>query len=134
MAFGGFPPGARRVAEIVVEQFASPYPEPVEDALADEVVEAGLTDDEVDEPLDPDEDAPVDAESLAELETEVQQAAQLDEAFLQEGVLELLGIYLHEVRRFQLLSAEEEITLSRAYDDGRAAAAKLLAGVELSGD
>jgi RNA polymerase primary sigma factor len=123
-----------QVAEIVVEQFANPYPEPVEDALVEEAVETGLADEEVDEPLDPDEEGPVDAASLAELEGEVQQAAQLDEAFLQEGVLELLGIYLHEVRRFQLLSAEEEISLSRAYDDGRASAAKLLAGVELSGD
>ncbi|HEY3107209.1 MAG TPA: sigma-70 family RNA polymerase sigma factor [Chloroflexota bacterium] len=122
------------MTEIVAEQFASPYPEPVEDALVEEAVEAGLADEEVDELRDPDEEGPVDAASLAELEGEVQQAAQLDEAFLQEGVLELLGIYLHEVRRFQLLSAEEEISLSRAYDDGRAAAAKLLAGVEPSGD
>jgi RNA polymerase primary sigma factor len=120
-----------------VEQFASPYPEPVEDSLAEEVVEAVLTDeeaDEADEPLEPDEEGPVDAASLAELESEVQQAAQLDEAFLQEGVLELLGIYLHEVRRFQLLSAEEEISLSRSYDDGRTAAEKLRNAIELSGD
>jgi RNA polymerase primary sigma factor len=122
-----------RVAEIVVEPFASPYPEPAEDTAVEEVAEGGLTDEEVDEPLDPEDEGPVDAASLAELEGEVQQAAQLDAAFLQEGVLELLGIYLHEVRRFQLLSAEEEISLSRAYDDGRAASAKLLA-VELVGD
>jgi RNA polymerase primary sigma factor len=122
-----------RVAEIVVEPFASPYPEPAEDTAVEEVVEVGLTDEEVDEPLDPEDEGPVDAASLAELEGEVQQAAQLDAAFLQEGVLELLGIYLHEVRRFQLLSAEEEISLSRAYDDGRAATVKLLAE-ELVGD
>jgi RNA polymerase primary sigma factor len=122
------------VTERVAEQFASPYPEPVEDALAEEVVEAVLADEEVDEPLEPDEEGPVDAASLAELESEVQQAAQLDEAFLQEGVLELLGIYLHEVRRFQLLSAEEEISLSRAYDDGRAAEAKLRGALELTAD
>src|SRR5207245_599958 len=79
-----------QVADIVVEQFASPYPEPVEDALVEETVDAGLADEEVDEPLDPDDEGPVDAASLAELEGEVQQAAQLDEAFLQEGVLELL--------------------------------------------
>ena len=91
------------MAEIVVEPFASPYPEPAEDTAVEEVVEGGLTDEEVDEPLDPEDEGPVDAASLAELEGEVQQAAQLDAAFLQEGVLELLGIYLHEVRRFQLL-------------------------------
>jgi len=90
------------VAEIVVEPFASPYPEPAEDTAVEEVAEGGLTDEEVDEPLDPEDEGPVDAASLAELEGEVQQAAQLDAAFLQEGVLELLGIYLHEVRRFQL--------------------------------
>jgi RNA polymerase primary sigma factor len=120
------------VVEIVAEQFPNPYQEPVEDVLVEDVVEAGLTDEEADQPLDPDDDAPVDAASLAELEGEVQQAAQLDEAFLQEGVLELLGIYLHEVRRFQLLSAEEEISLSRAYDDGRASAVSLRGAVDLS--
>ena len=91
--------------------------------------------DDADEPLDEvmataddvvDGDEPSEAELTPELEAEVVDAVAVDEAFLDQGVLELLGIYLHEVRRFPLLTAEEEITLSRAYDHGRAAQVKLL--------
>jgi RNA polymerase primary sigma factor len=79
-----------------------------------------------------DEDGePSEAELTPELEAEAVDAAAVDEAFLDQGVLELLGIYLHEVRRFPLLTAEEEITLSRAYGGGRAAQETLTAGSEL---
>jgi RNA polymerase primary sigma factor len=67
-----------------------------------------------------------DPEAIAAVEGEVAAAqAAIDAEFLEQGVLELLGIYLHEVRRVPLLTAEEEISLSRAYDNGRAAQAKL---------
>jgi RNA polymerase primary sigma factor len=124
--------------EIVADQFPNPFAEPADDVIAADAaeVEAELAVEvEVEEPVEAVEDAPVDAESLAELEAEVARAdAALDAAFLNEGVLELLGIYLHEVRRFQLLTAEEEITLSKSYDDGRAAAVKLRSGSELDAD
>ncbi|HEY3081200.1 MAG TPA: sigma-70 family RNA polymerase sigma factor [Chloroflexota bacterium] len=66
----------------------------------------------------------LDADEIAAVEAAAAQAA-VDEEFLEQGVLELLGIYLHEVRRVPLLTAEEEITLSRTYDEGRAAQARL---------
>jgi RNA polymerase primary sigma factor len=92
--------------------------------------------DAVDEPLDEvvavaegvvEGEEPDDADLTPELEAEVEavDAAAIDEAFLEGGVLELLGIYLHEVRRFPLLTAEEEITLSRAYAAGRATERRL---------
>jgi RNA polymerase primary sigma factor len=111
-------------------------PPPLDAALGDEeplaeldeaadadAAEAVPTADDLDEP-----------EITPELEAEVEAVDQaaVDEAFLDQGVLELLGIYLHEVRRFPLLTAEEEITLSRAYDEGRAAEAKLRAGAEVT--
>src|SRR5262245_57609475 len=66
----------------------------------------------------------LDADDIAAVEAAAAQAAA-DDGFLDQGVLELLGIYLHEVRRVPLLTAEEEIVLSRAYDEGRAAQARL---------
>src|SRR5262245_53035962 len=66
----------------------------------------------------------LDVDEIAAAEAAAAQAA-VDEEFLDQGVLELLGIYLHEVRRVPLLTAEEEIVLSRAYDEGRAAQARL---------
>jgi RNA polymerase primary sigma factor len=79
--------------------------------------EAGAGDDPEDDP-----------EAIAAVEVEVAAAqAAIDAEFLEQGVLELLGIYLHEVRRVPLLTAEEEISLSRAYDNGRTAQAKLAA-------
>ena len=39
------------MAEIVVEQFANPYPEPIEDALAEEAREARLADEAFGEAL-----------------------------------------------------------------------------------
>jgi RNA polymerase primary sigma factor len=85
------------------------------------------------EPADDAEDDPEaalqTAETLAEVEGEVAMAqSAIDAEFLEQGVLELLGIYLHEVRRVPLLTAEEEISLSRAYDNGRAAQTKLTRG------
>jgi RNA polymerase primary sigma factor len=81
----------------------------------------------------PEEDRPeaeleLDADELATAEDEaatLSAQAAVDDEFLDQGVLELLGIYLHEVRRVPLLTAEGEITLSRAYDEGRAAQAEL---------
>ncbi|TAK20493.1 MAG: sigma-70 family RNA polymerase sigma factor [Chloroflexota bacterium] len=102
--------------------------------LDDEVAPDAI-DDNVDSESEPvaevEVDPDVDVAELAEVEVEVAAAqAALDAEFLDQGTLELLGIYLHEVRRFPLLSAEEEISLSRAYDQGRAATARLTAGVE----
>ena len=86
----------------------------------DAAAEADPEDDRADAELD------LDADELAAAEDEaVAAAAAADEEFLDQGVLELLGIYLHEVRRVPLLTADEEITLSRAYDEGRAAQGRL---------
>src|SRR5438552_4065663 len=66
---GASPPGAAAVPEIVADQFPNAFPEPSDDAVVAEVaeVEAELAvEAEVEEPVDVAEDAPVDAESLAE--------------------------------------------------------------------
>jgi RNA polymerase primary sigma factor len=114
--------------------------EVVLDVVAGGVIEVG------DGPLDEAEVAavldevgseePSEDELTAEVEAEAVDAAAVDaaavdEAFLEQGVLELLGIYLHEVRRFPLLTAEEEITLSRAYGAGRVAQEKLAVAADL---
>jgi RNA polymerase primary sigma factor len=123
-------------SEIVVDRFpengwtdgespaALPLPEATLDVEGVEDAEIADVAAEADE-VEVDTEEAVDAESLAELEGEVAQVeTTLAQAF-DDGQLELLGIYLHEVRRFTLLTAEEEITLSRAYDEGRASATKL---------
>jgi len=46
----------------------------------------------------------LDADEIAAVEAAAAQAA-VDEEFLEQGVLELLDIYLHEVRRVPLLTA-----------------------------
>jgi len=116
------------VSETLTDSYAAPFPESVDEALVQEaLVGEGEAVEQMDAAdIEVGEDAPVDPGTIAELETEVARAdAALDEAFVDEGVLELLGIYLQEVRRFQLLTAEEEIILSRAYDEGRQSALAL---------
>ena len=72
------------------------------------------------------DDVPAAEEIEAEIEAEAAAAtASVAEAYVDEGALELLGIYLHEVRKVPLLTAEEEVTLSRAYDEGRAATIRI---------
>jgi RNA polymerase primary sigma factor len=81
------------------------------------------------------DEADEDSEAIAAVDEGEVAAAQaaIDADFLEQGVLELLGIYLHEVRRVPLLTAEEEISLSRAYDNGRTAQSKV-ARPECAGD
>ena len=72
------------------------------------------------------DDVPAAEEIEAEIEADAAAAtAAVAESYVDEGALELLGIYLHEVRKVPLLTAEEEVTLSRAYDEGRAATIRI---------
>lgn len=72
------------------------------------------------------DDLPVAEEIEAEIAADAAAAtATVADSYVDEGALELLGIYLHEVRKVPLLTAEEEVTLSRAYDEGRAATIRL---------
>src|SRR5438093_268467 len=94
----------------------------LDDADPDDLAEAAPEEDR------PEAELELDADELATAEAEaatLRAQAAVDDEFLDQGVLELLGIYLHEVRRVPLLTAEGEITLSRAYDEGRAAQAEL---------
>jgi len=76
-------------------------------------------------------DAELPVDEIADLEQEAAEAqSALDAEFLDQGTLELLGIYLHEVRRFPLLTADEEISLARAHSRGRDAQEALAARLE----
>ncbi len=76
-------------------------------------------------------DAELPVDEIADLEQEAAEAQNaLDAEFLDQGTLELLGIYLHEVRRFPLLTADEEISLARAHRRGRDAQEALDGGLE----
>lgn len=112
--------------EVLADVVPAPLIDGVDEAIQEPLDEVVAVAEDAEVGDEPDE-AELTPELAAEVEAEVVDAAAVDEAFLDQGVLELLGIYLHEVRRFPLLTAEEEITLSRAYDHGRAAQRKLLA-------